>query len=74
MASKKSSRRRVPKDKKTGIPKKYLSGLTGARRSAVARLQKKISSLAKAGRRIPQSLIDRRVSLGKKKTIKTKRR
>ena len=43
-------------------------------RSAVARLQKQISSLAKAGRRIPQSLIDRRVSLGKKKTIKTKRR
>lgn len=74
MASKKSSRRRVPKDKKTGIPKKYLSGLTGARRSSVARLQTRISKLAKAGKRIPQSLIDRRVNLGKKKTSKTKRR
>ena len=26
-------RRKVPKDKKTGVPKKYLSGLRGAKRS-----------------------------------------
>lgn len=59
--------RKVAKDKRTSIPKKYLSGLKGARRSETARLIKQISALAKAGKRIPQSLIDRRVNLGKKK-------
>jgi len=62
-----AKRRAVPKDKKTGLPKKYLSGLKGSRRTAVANLQKRISTLAKAGKPIPQSLIDRRVNLGKKK-------
>lgn len=59
--------RRVPKDKRTKIPKKYLSGLKGSQRTETARLIKQISNLAKAGKRIPQSLIDRRVNLGKKK-------
>ena len=58
--------RKVPKDKATGIPKKYLSGVTGAKRSELARLTKRISKLARKGKRIPQSLIDRRVRLGKK--------
>tara|TARA_Y100000004_G_scaffold155363_1_gene179926 strand:- start:602 stop:799 length:198 start_codon:yes stop_codon:yes gene_type:complete len=62
-----AKRRAVPKDKKTGLPKKYLSGLKGSRRTAVASIQKRISRLAKAGKPIPQSLIDRRVNLGKKK-------
>lgn len=58
--------RRVPKDKKSKVPKKYLSGLKGSKRTEVARLIKQIGSLARAGKRIPQSLIDRRVRLGKK--------
>ena len=38
-------RRRVSKDKKTKIPKKYLSGLKGGKRSARASLIKAMSSL-----------------------------
>ena len=60
-------RRRVAKDKKTGIPKKYLSGVKGGNRSQLASIIKQISSMYKAGKRIPQSLIDRRVKRGKKK-------
>lgn len=61
-----AKRRRVPKDK-TGVPKKYLSGLTGSKRTQLASLIKRIGRLARAGKKIPQSLIDRRVNLGKKK-------
>lgn len=49
--------RRVPKDKKTKVPKKYLSGLKGAKRSRRASLIKKVSALYKAGKRIPMSLL-----------------
>ena len=38
--SKKRKRRSVPKDKKTGVPKKYLSGLKGSKRMTRARLIK----------------------------------
>ena len=62
-----AKRRKVPKDKRSGVPKKYLSGVPGAKRSQLASLTKRISKLARAGKRIPQSLIDRRVRLGKKK-------
>ena len=61
-----AKRRRVPKDK-TGVPRKYLSGLTGSKRTQLASLIKRIGRLARAGKKIPQSLIDRRVNLGKKK-------
>ena len=57
---KKRKRRLVPKDKSTGIPKKYLSGLKGAKRSASASLLKQVSALYKAGARIPRSLLRRR--------------
>ena len=57
--------RRVIKDKATGVPKKYLSGVTGSKRTQLANLTKRISKLAREGKRIPQSLIDRRVRLGK---------
>ena len=60
-----AKRRRVPKDKASGIPKKYLSGVSGAKRTQLANITKQISKLAKEGKRIPQSLIDRRVKLGK---------
>ena len=46
-------RRKVPKDKKTGVPKKYLSGLKGAKRSRRANLIKRVASLYRSGRRIP---------------------
>lgn len=59
--------RKVPKDKKTGIAKKYLSGVKGGKRSELASVITRISNLYKAGKRIPQSLINRRVKLGKKK-------
>ena len=53
-------RRRVPKDKKSGLPKKYLSGLKGRKRSARAKAIKKMSNLYKAGKRIPKSLFKKR--------------
>ena len=49
-------RRKVPKDKKSGVPKKYLSGLRGAKRSRRANLIKRVASLYRAGRRIPKEL------------------
>ena len=42
--SKKRKRRKVPKDKETDLPKKYLSGLKGSKRSARASLIKAMSS------------------------------
>ena len=52
--------RRVPKDKKSKIPKKYLSGLKGAKRARRASLIKRVSALYKAGKRIPMSLLKSR--------------
>jgi hypothetical protein len=49
--------RKVPKDKKTKVPKKYLSGLKGAKRTKRANLIKKVSSLYKSGAKIPLSLL-----------------
>tara|TARA_R100000664_G_C2721333_1_gene114726 strand:+ start:512 stop:697 length:186 start_codon:yes stop_codon:yes gene_type:complete len=57
---KKKKVRKVPKDKKTKIPKKYLSGLKGAKRSRRASLLKQVSSLYKSGAKIPLSLLKRR--------------
>jgi uncharacterized alpha/beta hydrolase family protein len=55
--AKKKKRRKVPKDKKTGIPKKYLSGLKGNKRSRRASLIKQVSRLYKSGAFIPRSLL-----------------
>ncbi len=61
-------RKRGPaKDKRTGIPKKYLSGTKGTRRSELARAIKKIAKLYKEGKTVPRSLIKKRVALGKRK-------
>jgi len=60
-------RRRVPKDKRTGIPKKYLSGVKGGRRTQLASVINQISRLYKQGKTVPRSLIQRRINLGKKK-------
>ena len=56
-----AKRRKSPKDKKTKIPKKYLSGLKGSKRSATASLLKKMARMYKAGMRIPKSLFKARV-------------
>ncbi len=59
--AKKRKRRKVPKDKDSGLPKKYLSGLSGSKRSARASLLKSMSSLYKSGARIPRSMFRARV-------------
>lgn len=59
--------RKVIKDKTTGLPKKYLSGVKGSKRAELARVIKQISTLYKAGKKVPQSLIQRRINLGKGK-------
>ena len=59
--------RKVPKDKKTGLPKKYLGSTSGSKRAELARVLKRISALAKAGKTIPRSLLKRRIELGRKK-------
>jgi len=58
--------RKVPKDKRSGLPKKYLSGVRGSRRARLARITRRISRLYKEGKNIPQTLIDQRIKLGKK--------
>ena len=55
--------RKVPKDKSSGLPKKYLSGLKGSKRAKRASLIKRISELYKAGKRIPRSLLEERDKL-----------
>ena len=53
----KRKRKRVPKDKKSGLPKKYLSGLKVSKRSRRARLIKRVSAIYKSGGYIPPSLL-----------------
>ena len=51
-------RRKVAKDKKTGVPKKYLSGLKKEEdRKRRARLIKRVSALYKSGKRIARALL-----------------
>ena len=59
--------RKVIRDSATGLPKRYLSGIKGAQRSQLANVTKQISDLYRAGKRIPQSLIDKKIKLGRKK-------
>ena len=58
--SKKRKRKRVARDKETDLPKKYLLGLKGSKRSARASLLKTMSSLYKSGARIPASMFKAR--------------
>ena len=60
MAKRKKRKRNVPKDKATGLPKKYLSGLKGSKRSSRASLIRTMSSLYKSGARIPASMFKAR--------------
>jgi len=56
--------RRTPKDKRTGLPKKYLSGVKGQKRQRLAKITKKMAKMAREGKVIPQSMIDERIRLG----------
>ena len=57
--------------KKSKIPKSYLSGVRGKKRKELEGVLRKISTLYKAGKRVPKSLLDKRIKLGsKKKTSK----
>ena len=58
--AKKRKRKKVPKDKDSGLPKKYLSGLKGSKRAARASLIKSMSALYKSGARIPASMFKAR--------------
>ncbi len=60
-------KRRVPKDKSSGLPKKYLSGIKGSDRERLAQIIQRISRLYRAGKNVPQSLLDERVRLGRRK-------
>lgn len=53
--------RKVIKDRRTGIPKKYLSGLKGSARSKRASLIKRMSNLYKSGGHIPKSMFKQRL-------------
>ena len=57
----KRKRKKVPKDKKTGLPKKYLSGLKGSKRSTRASLLKTMSRIYKSGGTIPAYMFRARV-------------
>tara|TARA_R100001230_G_C5579983_1_gene99214 strand:- start:447 stop:638 length:192 start_codon:yes stop_codon:yes gene_type:complete len=59
--------RRVPKDKASGLPKKYLSGIKGSDRERLAQIIQRISRLYRAGKNVPQSLLDERIRLGRKR-------
>lgn len=56
------------KKKKTKVPGAYLSGIIGGKRKQLESTIKRISKLYKAGKRIPQALINKRIKLGKKKS------
>ena len=56
--------RKAIKDKRTGLPKKYLSGVKGAKRTELARVIKQISKLYKQGKNVPRTLIKKRIKLG----------
>tara|TARA_A100001011_G_scaffold369857_1_gene425585 strand:- start:335 stop:568 length:234 start_codon:yes stop_codon:yes gene_type:complete len=58
-------RKSVPKDKKSRVPKKYLSGTKGSKRTQLASVIKRIAALYKAGKTVPRSLIKQRIALGK---------
>lgn len=70
----KKKRRKVPKDKKTGVNKKYLSGTTGSRRAKLASVLKRIARLYREGKRVPKTLLAERQRLGKKSAKKKKKR
>lgn len=70
---KRKSKRKVPKDKKSRVPKKYLSGTKGTKRTQLASVIKRIAKLYKEGKTVPKSLLAQRMRLGKKRASKKKK-
>ena len=64
--------KRVPKDKRSKVPKKYLSGTKGTKRSRLAAVIKRIAKLYREGKRVPKSLLAERMRLGKRGKKKKK--
>lgn len=60
-------KRKVAKDKKSKVPKKYLSGTKGSRRTRLASVIKRIAKLYREGKSVPKSLLAERMRLGKKR-------
>ena len=54
-------RRRVARDKKTKVPKKYLSGLSRSQKDKRSKLLKRMAKLYKSGAIIPRSMFKARV-------------
>ena len=54
------------KKAKKKLPKKYLSGVKGKKKDELAKVLIRISNLYKAGKKVPKSLIDKRIRLGSK--------
>ena len=69
---KRKSKRRVPKDKRSKVPKKYLSGTKGTKRSRLAAVIKRIAKLYREGKKVPKSLLAERMRLGKRGKKKKK--
>ena len=67
------SKRKVPKDKRSKVPKKYLSGTKGTKRTQLANVIKRIAKLYKEGKTVPKSLLAQRMRLGKKSGKKKKK-
>ena len=59
------SKRRVPKDKRSKVPKKYLGSTKGSKRARLAAVIKRIAKLYREGKRVPKSLLAERMRLGK---------
>jgi hypothetical protein len=70
--SKKRKRRKVARDKELDLPKKYLTGLKGSKRTRRARLIKQVSSIYKTGGFIMASRFRRPLSTAVKATLRRK--
>tara|TARA_E500000305_G_C3997583_1_gene225430 strand:- start:741 stop:947 length:207 start_codon:yes stop_codon:yes gene_type:complete len=67
------AKKRVPKDRKSKLPKKYLGRTKGTKRTRLAAVLKRIKKLYKEGKTVPKSLLQERVRLGRTKSGKKKR-
>ena len=67
------AKKRVPKDRKSKLPKKYLGATRGSKRTRLAAVLKRIKKLYKEGKTVPKSLLQERVRLGRTKSGKKKR-
>tara|TARA_B100001093_G_scaffold478378_1_gene506492 strand:- start:259 stop:462 length:204 start_codon:yes stop_codon:yes gene_type:complete len=64
------AKKRVAKDRKSKLPKKYLGSTKGTKRTRLAAVLKRIKKLYKEGKTVPKSLLQERVRLGRTKSGK----